>query len=163
MQELKRKLLTRQISYSEALPLALPDLRGKIADDKLLWLASELQGYQNAMEFYQSRVGDFPKWRIVKGQLRLLNTAGALVSVNHPFANRAEFFLGAPISWLEQFASQPEDPSLVDLPELTSLIGKGTGNVVCVLPRAQLNLVIANSRRDFMSLLDHVLSQTPQA
>ncbi|MBL8081735.1 MAG: hypothetical protein JNN26_03905, partial [Candidatus Obscuribacter sp.] len=62
-QQLKNQLLSGQISFNQALPQALPELRGKIADEKLLWLASELQGYENAVAYYQTEDHGLPKYR----------------------------------------------------------------------------------------------------
>ena len=54
LQDLKRKITNKELALPDALAKALPMLRGLVPDDKLMWLASELQGYPNGLEFFQS-------------------------------------------------------------------------------------------------------------
>ena len=155
-QELKQKLLAGQITFSEALPKALPQLRGKVSDEKLLWLASELQGYSNAMEFYQNQVHELPKYRIVPGQLFLMTPEGNLTELKHPYAKRTEYFLSAPVAWLEEFARLQGDVSIVEVPELTAFMSSAGGGVVCQTKKVELRRIIANFRNEFIALLDQV-------
>ena len=155
-QDLKQQLLTGQISFNQALPQALPQLRGRIADEKLLWLASELQGYSNAIEYYQSGGHNLPKYRIVPGVLRLMTAEGNLVELKHPYAKRDQIFLGAPISWLEEFSNQAGDWTLVEVPELTAFMSSGGGGVVCETQKVELRRIIATFRNEFINLLDQV-------
>ena len=155
-QDLKQKLLTGQTSFAEALPKALPTLRGKISDDKLLWLASELQGYSNAIEFYQNKDHGLPQYRIVPGALYLMNKDGDMNELNHPYAKRTEYFLSAPVAWLEEFARLQGDDSIVEVPELTSFMSGGGGGVVCQTRKSELRRIIANFRNEFIYLLDTV-------
>ncbi len=161
-QELKAKLLAGQISFNQALPQALPQLRGKIADEKLLWLASELQGYANAIEFYQTENHNLPAYRIVPGILRLMTADGNLVELKHPYAKRDHIFLSSPISWIEEFAGSSEHgpQSLVEVPELTAFMSKGGGGVVCETSQAELRRIIATFRNQFIDLLDQVEAKT---
>jgi hypothetical protein len=154
-QDLKQQLLTGQISFNHALPQALPRLRGKIADEKLLWLASELQGYSNSIEFYQSSGHNLPKYRIVPGTLRFMTPDGNLMELKHPYAKRDQIFLGAPISWLEEFSNQAGDIILVEVPELT-FMATGGGGVVCETQKVELRRIIATFRNEFINLLDQV-------
>ncbi len=157
-QELKVKLLAGQITFNQALPQALPQLRGKIADEKLLWLASELQGYASAIEFYQTEDHNLPPYRIVPGTLRLMTGDGNLVELKHPYAKRTKIFLSSPISWIEEFAShnQQGTQSLVEVPELTAFMSQGGGGVVCETTQAELRRIIATFRNQFIDLLDQV-------
>ncbi|MBS1992267.1 MAG: hypothetical protein JSS86_05505 [Cyanobacteria bacterium SZAS LIN-2] len=155
-QELKQKLLSGQITFSEALPKALPQLRGKISDEKLLWLASELQGYSNAIEFYQNQNHGLPRYRIVPGALFLMTPDGNLNELKHPYAKRTDFFLSAPVSWLEEFARLQGDISIVEVPELTSFMSGAGGGVVCQTKKVELRRIIANFRNEFIALLDQV-------
>jgi hypothetical protein len=155
-QDLKNKLLSGQVTFAEALPKALPQLRGKISDEKLLWLASELQGYSNAIEFYQSQAHSLPKYRIVPGALYLLTPDGALTELKHPYAKRSDYFLSAPVAWLEEFARLQGDVSLVEVPELTAFMSASGGGVVCQTKKVELRRIIANFRNEFIALLDQV-------
>ena len=155
-QDLKKKLLTGQVTFGDALPKALPQLRGKISDDKLLWLASELQGYSNAIEFYQNQSHNLPKYRIVPGALFLMTPDGTLNELKHPYAKRTDYFLSAPVAWLEEFARLQGDISLVEVPELTAFMSGGGGGVVCQTKKYELRRIIANFRNEFLALLDQV-------
>ncbi|HMW92981.1 MAG TPA: hypothetical protein PKE54_23335 [Candidatus Obscuribacter sp.] len=155
-QQLKNQLLSGQISFNQALPQALPELRGKIADEKLLWLASELQGYENAVAYYQTEDHGLPKYRIVAGGLRYMTPDGQITELKHPYAKRDHIFLSSPISWLEEFASYPGDQSLVEVPELTAFIGAGGGGVICQCQKSELRRIIATFRNEFIAILDKV-------
>lgn len=155
-QDLKQKLLAGQVTFAEALPKALPLLRGKISDDKLLWLASELQGYSNAIEFYQGTDHTLPKYRIVPGALFLMTPDGNLNELKHPYARRSDYFLSAPVAWLEEFARLQGDISLVEVPELTAFMSSAGGGVVCQTKKSELRRIIANFRNEFIALLDQV-------
>ncbi|MBI1271273.1 hypothetical protein GC174_12655 [bacterium] len=152
-EELKRKLLSGQTTFEKALPEALPNLRGKISDEKLMWLANELQGYQQALDFYQTANHDLPTYRIVQGDIYLWRD-GSYEELNHPYARRTEYFLSAPISWIEQFSNLPEDTSTVELPELSTFMAQGGGGIVCVCANAELKRIIARFRNEFIQLLD---------
>lgn len=153
-QDIKRRLLTGQMSFGEALPKALPAMRGKASDDKLLWLASELQGYSNAIEFYQSPAHNLPKYRIVPGGLYLMTSDGNLNELKHPYAKRNDYFLSAPVAWLEESARLQGDLSLVEVPELTAFMSASGGGVVCQTQKYELRRIIAAFRNHFIALLD---------
>lgn len=156
-QNLKSQLLSGQISFNQALPQALPELRGKVPDAKLLWLASELQGYENAVSYYQSGDHELPKYRIVPGTLRFVTPDGQLTELKHPYAKRDMIFLSSPISWLEEFATYDGDISIVDVPELTAFMNGGNGGgVVCETQKSELRRIIATFRNEFIALLDQV-------
>jgi hypothetical protein len=155
-QELKQKLLSGQMTFAEALPKALPQLRGKVSDEKLLWLASELQGYSNAIEFYQNNTHGLPRYRIVPGALFLMTADGNLNELKHPYARRTDYFLSAPVAWLEEFARLQGDISLVEVPELTAFMSGAGGGVVCQTKKVELRRIIANFRNEFIALLDQV-------
>jgi hypothetical protein len=157
-QDLKAKLLAGQIAFNQALPQALPHLRGKIADEKLLWLASELQGYSNAIEFYQTGDHNLPSYRIVPGTLRLMTADGQLLELRHPYAKRDQIFLSSPIAWIEEIANhnQQEATSLVEVPELTAFMTKNGGGVVCETTQNEVRRIIATFRNQFIDLLDQV-------
>ena len=161
-QQLKNQLLSGQISFNEALPRALPELRGKIGDDKLLWLASELSGYEGAVSYYQSDDHGLPQCRIVAGALRYMTPDGQITELKHPYAKKSHIFLSSPISWLEEFATYPGDMSLVEVPELTAFMGAGGGGVICECQKSELRRIIATFRNEFIAILDKV-SETSAA
>lgn len=153
-EEMKRKLLAGETTFSEALPSALPNLRGKIPDEKLLWLSNELQGYQQALDFYQMDNHDLPVYRIVPGDLYLMRADGNCEEINHPYARRDKYFLSAPIHWLEEWSTHPDETSIVELPELSTFMAQAGGGIVCFCPRSELKRIIAQFRNDFILLLD---------
>lgn len=151
---MKRKLLAGETTFSEALPSALPNLRGKIPDEKLLWLSNELQGYQEALNFYQMDNHELPIYRIVPGDLYLMRPDGNCEEINHPYAKRDKYFLSAPIHWIEEFANFPDETSIVELPELSTFMAQAGGGIVCVCARSELKRIIAHFRNLFIQLLD---------
>jgi len=155
-EELKQKLLSGQITFTQALPEALPKLRGKITDDNLLWLSSELQGYSDGLTFYQSQHHGLPTYRAVPGALYIMRPDGSFEPLNHPYASRDRFFLSAPISWLEEFSNMQGEDSLVELQEFGAFIAKTGGGVVCACPKSELKRIIATFRNEFIKLLDQV-------
>ena len=163
MDQIRQQLQRKEISVGDAAVKALPLLRGKVSDETLLWLVSEVQGYQNSIDFYQDKgnTTNLPGYRIVSGKLRLLDGSGMLTELKHPFASRGKYFLSAPVSWLEQFESLPGDKALADCPDLTSYMGKGLGTVVCEFPKPQLGQMIVHIRQRLLAILDKV-SQAPR-
>lgn len=157
MQELKRKLTTREMTLPDALAKALPLLRGQIADEKLLWLASELQGYQDALTFFQSdSEAGFPSYRIVSGKMWLLSPQGNFSELNHPWTKKEKMFLSAPVSWLEEAVAAPGDTAIVDMQELTNYLAKGGGYVVCECSKEQIRSILSIFKSRFIQLLDEV-------
>lgn len=157
LQDIKSKMLANKLPLVEALASALPLLRGKISDEKLLWLASELQGYGNALDFYNNKDHGLPKYRIVSGTLKLMTANGELTDLQHPLASRKTFFLAAPLAWLEEFAKLPGDPATVESAELTAYMGRLSGTVVCRCPRAELLAILTNFKKEFVALIDEVI------
>jgi len=161
LDQIRQQLQRKQISVGDAAVKALPLLRGKVSDETLLWLVSEVQGYQNSIDFYQekgdtSNLLNLPAYRIVTGTLRLLDGNGQLTELKHPFASRGKYFLSAPVSWLEQFESLPGEKALADCPDLTSYMGRGLGTVVCEFPKPQLAQMIVHIRQRLLAILDKV-------
>ncbi len=153
LKTINSKLELREISIEQAIVKALPILRGKAEDETLSWLVNELQGYTNTLDFYQNEKHNFPEYRIVSGQIKLMEPEGKISSLNHPFARRAHYFLSAPVSWLEGFLSLPGSTSLVELPDLTSYMGIGKGNIICQCPKAELSKMLGIIRQKVMSVL----------
>jgi len=162
-QQLKNQLLSGQTTFTKALPDALPKLRGNITDDKLIWLSSELQGYPDALSFYQSQHHGLPAYRVVRGSLHILRPDGSFEPLIHPYANRQDFFLSAPISWIEEFSTLPGEESLVELQEFGQFIARtGGGGVVCACQKLELKRIIAVFRNEFIKLIDEVIAKQPQ-
>jgi hypothetical protein len=156
LQEIKSKMLANQLTMGEALASALPFFRGKVSDEKLHWLASELQGYPNPLDFYRGQFNDLPSYRVVSGSLKLMSPKGELSELKHPFASRNKFFLAAPLAWLEEFARLPGDPAMVELAELTAYMGKVGAAVICQCPRHELFAILAKFKEQFVALIDEV-------
>jgi hypothetical protein len=159
LQDLKRKITNKELELPDALAKALPLLRGLVSDEKLMWLASELQGYPNGLEFFQSKgneaaLKEFPNYRIVTGKIWLLTPQGTLAELNNPMTNRDRVFLSAPVSWLEEALKDPNDTCIVDMSELTNYFAKGVGNVVCECPKEHLRGILSIFRQRFIQVLD---------
>ena len=157
--ELKTKLLANQILLGEALGRALPSFRGKVGDARLNWLANELQGYPNALDFYKNPSNEFPPYRVVQGSLRVMDSLGNVSSVAHAIGQRKEFFLAAPVAWLEDSANMPGQITYVELPELNIYMGKGMGNAVCEVSKEQIERILGNFKRSFIACIDEVLAK----
>jgi hypothetical protein len=157
--EIRGKLQRREISISDAIVKCLPDLRGRVPDETLVWLASELQGYSNSLHFYQSKTHNLPQYRVVKGKLRLVDGRGNQTDVQHAFANRPDFFLGAPIAWLEEFAKLPGEVVLVELPDLTAFLGGGKGNAACECSKEQLTRILSIVRSRVLEVMNQIAAK----
>jgi hypothetical protein len=161
LDQIRQQILHREVSVGDAVLKALPLLKAKVSDEILLWLVSELQGYTNAVEFYQTKKAahNLPEYRVVTGRLKLMDSAGSLKELRHAFAERGTYFLGAPVSWLEQFASLPGDTALAECPELTSYLASGDGMVICEFSKSQLVTIIAQVRTKLLELLDQAAQE----
>ena len=157
LQELKQQILNKQVSLGEALPRVLPELRGRVADIKLLWLSKELQGYDDALDFYRSSSHGLPPYRIVKGSLFRVGQDGSITPLTHPYAQRSDFFLSAPISWLETEAKVPGDESLIELTEFSAFKVAGDHGVVCACAKTDVKRLVSAFQVRFLRLLDEVL------
>jgi len=159
LDEIKRRCASGDVRLSDALARALPKFRGLVADDVLIWCSSELQGYSNALEFYQRGDHQLPLDRVVEGQLRVVHADGTFGDIEHQLAQRSEYFLSAPLAWLEDFYSLPGEYTVVDLPELTTYIGRQSGGtIICQCSKAELERIICNFRTQFITVIDGVLS-----
>jgi len=153
--DIKTRLLSNDMKVSEALARALPKLRGKASDDTLIWCSNELQGYSHGIEFYNRRFTDLPPYRVVSGVLKVVQPDGQQRSINHSMALRNEYFLSASVGWLEDFSTLPGELSVVELPELTTYIGKETGGtIVCQCTKTQLVRIIGSVKQSFLNLLE---------
>lgn len=154
MNEIGQKLKLGETSTADAIVNILPQLRGHAPDDTLSWLVNELQGYANSIDFYQVNNHHLPAYRVVKGSLMLMNTSGNLTQLNHPFAKRGQYFLAAPIAWLEEFAGLPGEMALAELPDLTSFLGSGKGTVVCQFTKDQLLSLLAQVKEKVLTIIN---------
>jgi len=162
LDDIRTRLLANDMKISEALARALPKLRGKASDDTLIWCSNELQGYPHAIEFYNRRFTDLPPYRVVAGVLKVIQPDGQQKAINHAMAMRTEYFLSASVGWLEDFSTLPGELSVVELPELTTYIGKETGGtIVCQCTKTQLVRIIASVKQSFLNLLDKESWVTP--
>ena len=153
LQTINSKLQLREISIEQAIVKALPILRGNTEDGTLMWLVNELQGYANSLDFYQNEKHKLPDYRVVSGELKLMAADGKISPLNHPLANRGRYFLSAPVSWLEEFLSLPGQTSVVELPDLTTYMGTGLGNIICQCPKSELTRMLVIIRQKVMSVL----------
>lgn len=163
LEDLKKRLTNKQVRLGEALAEALPAFRGKITDECIMWLASEMQGYQNASDWYQRPTKEFPAYRIVKGELGVMDREGNLGALNHPLAQRQEFFIGAPIAWLEDSATLPGHITMVEMQELNAYMGKfAHGTIVCRMTKDSLLRILENFRLNLIRVIEEVTAAAPQ-
>lgn len=158
LQELKSKVQNGQVSLGEAITKALPAFRGRVSDERLIWLSNELQGYPNALDFYSRPGNDFPPYRVVRGALKMMDAGTHEVTpvTHHPIGNRTEFFLAAPIAWLEESVQLPGTITYVELPELNVYMKGQKGNTVCELTKDQLTRILSSFKTSFCSIIDEV-------
>jgi hypothetical protein len=155
LKEIKTKVSAEEIKVSTAIAKILPELRGKASDDVLIWCSNELQGYQNGIDFYRRRFTDLPPYRVVSGVIKIIMRDGQSMAINHPIASRNEYFLSAPIGWLEDFYSVPRELSVVELPELTAFLAKDAGGtIVCQCTKTQLKRIMESIRESFLLILE---------
>jgi hypothetical protein len=158
--ELKKKIQTGQMPLAEALARALPDFRGKIGDNRLIWLSHELQGYPNALDYYQrTSTTDFPPYRVVNGSLKVMDSQGNLNDVTHAIGQRKQFFLAAPVGWLEDSATMPGQITYVELSELNVYMGMGMGNAVCEVSKEQITRILTSFKQSFCALIDEIVAK----
>lgn len=158
LDEIKQRLLSNDLRPSDALSRALPKFRGLVPDSRLEWCANELNGYQNAFEYYQGRANEFPGYRVVIGKLKILRPDNTFAETQHKLAQRSEFFLAAPLQWIEDFYTLPGHTTVVDLPELTTYIGRTVGGTaVCECEKGQLELLLQGFNNTFLALLDETI------
>lgn len=160
MELLKARVQSGDIRISDALTRILPKLRGIVTDDTLIWCSNELQGYPNALDFYQRKYTDLPPYRVVAGVLKVVRSDGQLVGITHPLAERNQHFLSAPIGWIEDFYSLPGEMTVVEFPELTKHIGAG-GTIVCQCTKTQLRRITNSVKDSLILLIDQVAMGKP--
>ncbi len=160
--ETKERVLNGDMRLSDAIARILPTLRGKASDDVLIWCSNELQGYSNGLDYYHRKFTDLPPYRVVSGIIKVIQKDGSSVAISHPMASRNEYFLSASVGWLEDFYSLPGELSVVELPELTTYIGKETGGtIVCQCTKTQLLRIIGSIKQSLLALLDKELAPKP--
>lgn len=94
------------------------------------------------------------------GRLVVLKADGTQSDVTHELAKREEFFIGAPISQIQQLAQMPGHTSLVELSDLTEYIGQQEGGkIALVLDKSHLDQIVRNTRNALATLID--LAITP--
>jgi len=166
LQELKDKVEAGKMSLGDALRISLPELRGKVSDNKLVWLANELQGYSQAMDYYTQQTHNLPPYREVGGRLLVADPGGNLAVCAHPIAERKKFFVATPLPWLEDLIMQidTETVTYVEMPELTQYTGGRLGTIVCECRKANVIYIVGQFRKYFFNILnDCIASQQPSA
>jgi hypothetical protein len=161
VQELRDKVLSGEMRLSIALGKALPDLRGRVNDERLVWLVNELQGYPNALEYYQRPAG-YPPYRVVTGEMKLIDREGNYGECRHPLASRGQFFISAPLSWLEEAAEMQGSVSVVEMQELSGSFVKSGGGVVCVCTKDQIKRILNSFTQSFVALINEMCASKPK-
>lgn len=158
LQDLKNAVVAGQVRLGEALSRALPNVHGKVADDRILWMVNEMNGYPNALNWYSRPTEDFPPYRVVNGVLKSVDPAGNLGDMNHPLAAKGRYFLAAPISWLEEAADTDSNVALVEMQELSGPYAKATGGggVVCSCNKDEITRILNSFRQNFVAILNEV-------
>jgi hypothetical protein len=162
LQDLKSKVQSGQITLADAITKALPSFRGKVSDDRLIWLSNELQGYPNALDFYSRPANDFPPYRVVRGRLKMMDATGAVTDASAAagaMGQRTEFFLAAPVAWLEESSQFQGHITYVELPELNVYMKGQSGNAVVEFTKDQLTRILTSTTQSFCALIDQVAAK----
>jgi len=153
LEQLKIEILNGKKTLSEGIAVALPAFKDKISEHKVQYLVSEFQGYEQiALEFYKRGGKEYPPYRVVHGEMKLMQVEdGELVSVTHPLATNNNFFVSAPIAWIEESINLGLDPTMIEMPE----IGKPPGGlIVCVTAKSNLQRIIDIVKQSLLSFID---------
>jgi len=160
LQELKRDVINGKRALNDAITTALPLFHNKISEHKVAYLVNEYQGYQNdALDFYKRRTKDYPAYRIVDGQMKVMMTAtGELAEIKHPLAKEPQLFISAPIAWVEESSHLGIDPTMVEMGELGKL---PNGLFVCVTSRNAMQRIVDVVRQSLLSFIDEAEMAQP--
>lgn len=133
--------------------MALPAFRNKISEHKITYLVNEYQGYQtNALDYYKRPSKEYPNYRVVPGELKLMQIAdGSLQTLNHPLAAHQQFFIAAPIAWVEESTLLGIDPTMIEMAEMGKMPG---GIVVCVTARTQIQRMLDIVKQSLLAFID---------
>jgi hypothetical protein len=90
----------------------------------------------------------------------MMNQTGAVAPVTgHAIGKRSEFFLAAPIAWLEESYQLPGAVTYVELPELNVYLKGQVGNAVCELSKDQLTRILNSFKQSFCAIIDEVTAK----
>ncbi len=153
LEELKRDVLNGKRSLAEAITMALPAFRDKLSEHKISYLVNEYQGYQNiALDYYKNPTKDYPNYRVVPGQLKLMQIDDRSAHrSSHPLAAKSEFFIAAPIAWVEESLGLGIDPTMVEMAEMGKM---PNGIVVIVTAKVGAQRIIDIVRQSLLSFID---------
>jgi hypothetical protein len=153
LQDLKRDVINGKRALSDAITTALPLFRNKIPEQKVAYLVNEYQGYQSdALDFYKRRTKDYPAYRIVDGQMKMMMSAtGELTDIKHPLASQPQLFISAPIAWVEESSHLGIDPTMVEMGELGKL---PNGLIVCVTSLSSVQRIVEVVKQSLLSFID---------
>jgi len=157
LQDLKRDILAGKRPLADAITTALPAFRGKLNEHKVSFLVAEYQGYQTiSMDWYKRPSKEYPNYRIVAGELKMMAVSdGSVSDVSHALASNKQFFIGAPIAWIEESSNLPIDPTMVEMAEMGRF---PTGIVVCVTAKSNVQRIVEIVRQSLLSFIDEVES-----
>ena len=90
-----------------------------------------------------------------------MDQTGAVADVNAgAMSQRTEFFLAAPVHWLEESHNLvPGQITWVELQELNVYMKGQNGNAVCELSKEQLTRILNSIKGSFCSLIDDVVAK----
>lgn len=153
LEELKRDIINGKRPIGEAITLALPAFRNKLSEHKITYLVSEYQGYQtNALDYYKRPSKEYPSYRIVSGKLQMMKMDdGSLQEVKHPLADRQQFFISAPIAWVEESANLGIDPTMIEMSEMGKM---PQALLVCVVPRIEIQRCLDIVKQSLLAFID---------
>lgn len=155
LQDIKRDVMNGTRPLADAITRALPEFRGKLSEQKVAYLVNEYQGYSNiAHDWYKRPTKEYPQYRIVSGEMKLMKTTdGSVMDVKHPLATNKQFFIAAPISWIEESCGLGIDPTMVEMSEMGKM---PMGLIVCVCPRSQIERIREVVKQSLLSFIDEV-------
>ena len=89
----------------------------------------------------------------------MMDATGAVTDVSAgagTMAQRTEFFLAAPVAWLEESIQFQGHITYVELPELNVYMKGQAGNAVVEFTKDQLTRILTSLTQSFCALIDQV-------
>jgi hypothetical protein len=152
LQDIKRDLLSKKLTLVEAITHALPELKSKLAEDKLAPLIADYFGQRSiAMDWYLRPSKEHLAHRVVPGAVKMLENDGSLANIRHRFAEHDRYFIAAPIVWLEKSLAEGGDLAFI---EMTEMGGSATGKVVCVTEKSNIERIVDTVKQNLLALID---------
>jgi hypothetical protein len=168
MEELLNRIRDPRSSLAEVIQEFLRIAGKDITNDRRKWLECELNGYEEAIEYYlRPPVNKFDSGfipfergagRETPGRIKLMRSDGEHADLHHAFASREYFFVSLPIRRIEGLVQQDGDTSLVELPELSKFIcDRIDERVFLSAKKSEMQRILDGVRRNTAWIIDFAL------